>query len=119
MESREANIGDSKKNKISAISVLRINLIVVDDHSLEWLEAKDFNIAALAKAIGIDVEHKAKAKITVEIIEEPCKICGKMTKGDSLCERCDEVICDQCAKANPKGKYCPICSDIENSPIKV
>jgi len=105
----------NKRKKISAVGVLGCNLIVIDDCAIEWLDAKEFNLATLAKTIGIDIEHKAKARITIEITEEHCEICGKPTTGNKLCEQCGELICDECAKTDATGRYCPICFDLKRS----
>jgi len=63
-----------KKQKISATGILTCNIITINDSTIEWLDAKDFNLANLAKTIGIDVNHKAKATITIEIVEQPCEL---------------------------------------------
>jgi hypothetical protein len=108
-----------KKQKISATGILTCNIITINDSTIEWLDAKDFNLASLAKTIGIDVNHKAKATITIEIVEQPCELCGKLTTGDKLCERCGNLVCDRCAKIDPTGRYCPICFDLKNQSIKL
>jgi hypothetical protein len=108
-----------KKLKISATGILTCNIIAIDDNTIEWLDAKEFNLACLAKAIGIDVNHKAKATITIEIVEQPCEMCGKLTMGDKLCEQCGKLVCDQCAKTDPTGRYCPICFDLKNQSTKL
>lgn len=109
-----------KKKKMSAIGIFERNLIVIDDQTLEWIDAKDFCLADLAKLIGIDENHKVKIKVTLEVVEEPCELCGKLTTGDKLCIKCGKVICDECAKIDATGRYCPICFDLEkqfqNSP---
>jgi formylmethanofuran dehydrogenase subunit E len=104
------NTIENKKQRISAIGTLSYNLITIDDFTIEWVDAEEFSIAALAKTIGIDVEHKARARITIEITEEPCELCGKPTTGNKICERCGKLICDGCAKTNAGGRYCPACS---------
>jgi len=104
-----------KKKKISAIGIFSRNLLVIDDHTIEWIDAKDFNLADLAKLIGIDENDKVKIRVTLEVVEEPCELCGKLTTGDKLCIKCGKVICDECAKIDPSGRYCPICFDLEKS----
>jgi formylmethanofuran dehydrogenase subunit E len=110
-----------KKKKISATGIFSCNIMVIDDTTLQWIDAKEFNLADLAKAIGIDHEHKAKATITIEIVEQPCELCGKITTGDKICENCGKLVCDGCAKTDSNGnRYCPICFDLktlQNIPI--
>jgi len=109
-----------KKKKISAIGIFTHNLLVIDDHAIEWIDAKDFCLADLAKLIGIHENNQVKITITLEVVEEPCELCGKLTTGDKLCIKCGKVICDKCAKIDPTGRYCPTCFDLEkqiqNSP---
>lgn len=102
-----------KNKKISAIGIFSRNLIVIDDQTLEWIDAKDFCLADLAKLIGIDENNQVKIKVTLEVVEEPCELCGKLTTGDKLCIKCGKVICDECAKIDATGRYCPICFDLE------
>ncbi len=103
-----------KKKKISATGILSCNLLVINDTTIEWVDAKEFNLADLAKAIGINHEHKAKAMITIEIVEQPCELCGKITTGDKICQECGKMICDDCAKIDAAGnRYCPICFDLK------
>jgi len=101
------------KKKISATGTFRLNVIVVDDSSLEWLDAMDFNLPALAKGIGIDIDRKVRATITLELTEEPCVICGKPTAGDKICQNCGKPICDVCAETEEPERYCPICKVIK------
>jgi len=102
-----------KKKKIQATGVLTLNILSIDGNILEWLEATDFNLSALAKGVGIDHEHKAKATITIELVEEPCAICGKPTLGDKICQNCGKIICDQCAETTEDERYCPVCKVIK------
>jgi hypothetical protein len=102
----------NKQRKISAVGILSCNLITIDDCAIEWLDAKEFDLASLAKILGIDNEHKAKARITIEIAEEPCELCGKPTTGNNLCAQCGKLICDKCAETDATGRYCPICADL-------
>ncbi|MEM3597252.1 MAG: hypothetical protein QXJ53_03915 [Candidatus Bathyarchaeia archaeon] len=106
-----------KKQKISATGVLTYNILKVDDDMIEWLDAEDFSLAALGKLIGIDENHKVKVKITLEVVQEPCELCGRLTTGDKLCEKCERVICDECAKIDPTGRYCPTCFNLKTQPI--
>lgn len=106
---------NEKKKKISAIGVFTYNIMAIDNHTLEWIDVKDFNLANLAKLIGIDEDHNVKAKITLEVVEEPCELCGRLTTGDKLCTKCGKTICDECAKTDASSRYCPICFDREKS----
>jgi len=105
-----------KNQKISAIGTLHYNIIKIDDEVIEWLDAKEFSLAALGKIIGVDEEHEVKARITFEIVQEPCEICGKITTGDKLCDECAKIICDKCAKTNAAGRYCPTCFNLKSQP---
>jgi len=98
-----------KKKKITATGIFTCNLIIINDHTVEWLEAKDFNLAALSKGIGVNHEHSVKATITLELVEEPCIICGKLTTGDMICQNCGKPVCDECAKTETAERYCPVC----------
>jgi hypothetical protein len=100
---------NEKKQKISAIGTLSNNIVRIDDTIIEWVDATEFSLATLAKLIGIEENHKVKTKITLEIVQEPCEICGKITTGDKLCTKCSRVICDECAKTDATGRYCPLC----------
>lgn len=107
-----------KKQKISAIGILSYNIIKIDDDMIEWLDAKEFSLAALGKIIGIDEEHKVKTRITLEVVEQPCELCGKITTGDKLCNACAKVICDECAKIDATGRYCPTCFNLKSQPTQ-
>jgi hypothetical protein len=98
-----------KRKKISATGILTSNIIAIDDHTLEWLQAVDFDLAALGRGIGITHDHRAKATITIELVEEPCMICGRPTQGDRICQNCGRAICDECAKTEDPQRYCPVC----------
>ncbi len=106
-----------KKHKISATGILTYNIFKVNDDMIEWLDAEDFSLAALGKLIGIDEEHKVKVRITLEVVQEPCELCGKLTTGDKLCDKCKKLICDDCAKKDPTGRYCPTCFNLKTQPI--
>lgn len=109
-----------KKMRIQATGILTLNVILVNNNSLEWLDAVDFNLPALAKGIGIDHGHKIKATITIDLVEEPCIICGNLTNGDKICQNCGKPICDVCAKTEELERYCPICQVLKqpNQQIK-
>ncbi|MBS7281305.1 MAG: hypothetical protein KIH09_15925 [Candidatus Freyarchaeota archaeon] len=107
-----------KKQKISAIGTLSHNIVRIDDNMIEWIDAAEFSLAALAKLIGIGDNQKVKAKITLEIVQEPCEICGKITTGDKLCTNCAKLVCDECAKTDVTGRYCPICFETKSLKIE-
>jgi formylmethanofuran dehydrogenase subunit E len=65
--------------------------------------------AYLAESIGIDENHTVKAKITLEVVEEPCGLCGELATGDQICQKCGKLVCDKCAKTDSSGRYCPKC----------
>jgi formylmethanofuran dehydrogenase subunit E len=98
-----------RTRKISAIGTFVRNTIMIDDMAVEWIDAKEFNPADLAKLIGLDEEHRIKAKITFEVIEDQCRLCSEPTSGDKLCDICGEPICDTCAITDATGRYCPTC----------
>jgi ribosomal protein L32 len=107
---------EKKNNKITATGILGCNVMSIDDNAVEWLDARDFSIAALAGTIGINLEHKAKASITLEIVEQPCELCGQLATGHQLCDECGKVICDNCSKSDAAGRYCPVCFDLRKKP---
>lgn len=98
-----------KGRRICAAGILRCNVISIDDCVVEWIDGEDFSLATLAKTIGIDVEHNAKVKVIIELAEEPCVICGKLTVGNNLCDKCHSLICGECAKKDELGRHCPTC----------
>ena len=104
------------KNKITVVGTLTHNLMTVNDHTLEWVDAKEFDLASIAKLIGVDEHHNVKAKVTLELVEEPCEFCGKSTTGNKLCEQCGKLVCDTCAKTDPTGRYCPACFNAKSQP---
>ena len=108
---------EEKNRKASAVGTLCYNIIRIDDSVIEWLDAKEFSLVSLAKLIGVDADQKVKAKITIEIVQEPCEICGKLTTGDKLCSVCGKVVCDDCAKIDATGRYCPTCYDLKKHPV--
>jgi hypothetical protein len=111
-----SDIVPEKKRRIQATGTLEINTVLINGSAIEWLDMKDFNLADLAKTLGITDEHKAKGTITIEITQHPCEMCGKPTEGDNLCEQCCKVICDACAERDGPIRYCPICFDLKKQP---
>lgn len=63
-----------ERRRIQATGILNVNIIRIDDTVFEWLEADNFNLANLARTIGININHKAKATVTIEIVKGPCEI---------------------------------------------
>jgi len=98
-----------KKSKVEDVGVLRCCIISANDEHIEWIDAKEFSLAGLASEIGVDIDHEVKAKVTFEVVQEPCLFCGRPTSGDKLCERCHVVVCDGCAKTDLIGRYCSSC----------
>jgi hypothetical protein len=95
-----------KKNQISIIGIFRHGLVGVDADT-----SKSVDPAYLAESIGIDKNHMVKARITLEIVREPCELCGEPATGDQICQKCGKLVCDKCAKIDSKGRYCPKCFD--------
>jgi hypothetical protein len=108
-----------KCKKITAIGTFMRNVIMIDDLAVEWIDAKEFNTADLAKILGLDEDRKIKARITFEVVNDQCKECHQPASGDQLCDICGEPICDTCAVIDATGRYCSICHDLKNksSPI--
>ncbi|MEM3698033.1 MAG: zinc finger, RING-type domain-containing protein [Candidatus Bathyarchaeia archaeon] len=104
-----------ERKKICATGIFTLNVLVINDENLEWIDAVDFNLPAVVKGIGVDIGHKVKATITMELVEEPCIICGKPTTGDKICQNCGKVICDECAKTEQLNRYCPICQVLKQT----
>ena len=105
-----------KKHKICATGIFSCNIIRIDEDIIEWLDAKSFSLASLGKLIGIDEGNKVKATVTLEVVQGPCELCGNLTTGDKLCNKCDKMICDECAKINATGRYCPTCFELKKLP---
>jgi formylmethanofuran dehydrogenase subunit E len=105
-----------RSKRISAVGTFTQNLMTIDDETIEWIEAKEFNLADLAKIVGVDSDHNIRLKISLEVVTEPCETCGKPTTGDKVCNRCGRIICDECAKTNLGDRYCPVCHDLNKLP---
>jgi hypothetical protein len=105
-----------KNRKISAVGTFRQNLITIDDETIEWIEAKEFNLADLAKIVGLNPDRNVRMKISLEVVTEPCEICGKLTTGDKVCAQCGRMICDECARIDLEDRYCPVCLDLKKLP---
>jgi hypothetical protein len=93
-----------ERGKVSVTGIFGTGLIGVATNSSELVDP-----ANLAKSIGIDENHTVKARITIEIVEEPCVVCRETATGAQICQKCGKPVCDKCAKADSKGRYCPKC----------
>lgn len=98
-----------KKSKIEDVGVLRWCALIMDDEHLEWIDAREFSLAGLASEIGVDVASEVKVKVVLEVVQEPCLYCGRITSGEKLCQRCHAVVCDECSKMYMTARYCPPC----------
>jgi len=109
-----------KDKKCCVLGVLTYNTMVVNNSAIEWIDGKDFSLASVAKLLGLNENKNVKAKITLEVAEEPCELCGKATTGDKICQNCGKMICDECAKTDTTGdRYCPVCYDLKVTSPKV
>lgn len=102
------------KVKVEDTGVFSLNAVVVNETIYEWIDAEEFSLAELAKQIGIDLDHKVKVKIVLQVVLEPCLYCGKPATGQQLCDRCHAVVCDACAKLiktenEANKRLCPLC----------
>jgi len=93
-----------KKNRVSITGIFRTGLVGVDEET-----CKSVDPAYLAKSIGIDECHTVKARITLEVVVEPCAVCGEPATGAQICRKCEKPVCDKCAKTDSSGRYCPKC----------
>jgi hypothetical protein len=92
------------RSRVSITGIFRTGLIGVDTNTSELVDP-----AHLARSIGIDENHIVKARITIEVVEEPCGVCGETATGAQICQKCGMPVCDKCAKEDSKGRYCPKC----------
>jgi hypothetical protein len=97
------------KSKVETTGILRYNIICVNDKIIEFVDLKGANLAELAKEIGVDINHNVKAKISMEVVLEQCLFCGRITAGTDLCEECNEIVCNDCAKNYKQMRLCPLC----------
>jgi hypothetical protein len=97
-------VSRKKKCKVSIIGIFRPGLVGVDAHTSKLIDP-----AHLAESIGIDENHVVKAKITLEVVEGPCELCGEPATGHQICQKCGKLVCDKCAKTDSDGRYCPRC----------
>jgi len=99
-------VSRKKKSQVSFIGIFRPGLVGVDTDTCRLIDP-----AHLAESIGIDENHKVKAKITLEVVEGPCELCGELATGHQICQKCGKLVCDKCAKKDSSGRYCPKCFD--------
>ena len=92
------------KSRICITGIFKTGLIGVDTHT-----CKQVDPAQLAQSIGIEKNHSVKAKITLEVVEEPCEFCGKPVTGHEICQKCGKPVCDTCAKKDGEARYCQKC----------
>jgi hypothetical protein len=104
--SEQKPVPKSKKSPVCITGIFRVGLVGVNTDNSKLVDP-----AQLAKSIGIDENHMVKAKITIEVVEEPCELCGEPATGDQICQKCGKPVCDKCARTDSKGRYCPKCSD--------
>ena len=104
----------SKKSAIWVTGIFRVGFVGVNTDNSKLTDP-----VQLAKSIGIDENNVVKAKITIEVMEEPCAFCGKLITGDHKCQKCGKQVCDECAKTDSKGRYCPKCFDEMRSLLKL
>lgn len=102
---------DEKKNKVTVTGTFRHDLTGVDLYTSKWVEP-----SYLANNVGIDENHTVRVRITLEVIEEPCELCGKPATGYQICQRCGMLVCDKCARKDLTRRYCPTCFDRIKSP---
>jgi hypothetical protein len=95
-----------KKSQVSVTGIFRHGLVGVDSGTSRLIDP-----VYLAQSIGIDENNIVKAKITLEVVEEPCELCGEPATGDQICQKCGKLVCDKCAIRDSKGRYCPTCFD--------
>ena len=73
----------SKKSAIWVTGIFRVGFVGVNTDNSKLTDP-----VQLAKSIGIDENNAVKAKITIEVMEEPCAFCGKLITGDHKCQKC-------------------------------
>lgn len=105
---------NEKGKSISAIGTFLENITMVDGEAHEWIDAKEFNLATLAKTIGVNAHKPVRLKITLEILDERCEFCGKLITSDQLCDKCCTAVCNTCTKETPDGdRLCPNCAKLQ------
>jgi hypothetical protein len=94
------------KSEFSVTGIFRHDLSGIDLST-----SKRVDSFALARGIGIDEKHTVKAKITIEVVKEPCEFCRTPATGYQICQKCGKAVCDKCAKTDSGERYCPTCFD--------
>lgn len=103
-----------KGRTISAIGTFTQNVTMVDGDAHEWIDAREFSLAMLAKQVGLTPDNPVRLKITLEIIDEHCEFCGNLTTSDRLCDKCYTTVCDSCAKKDQENRrLCPNCAKLQ------
>lgn len=103
-----------KGRTISAIGTFTHNVTMIDGDAHEWIDAKEFSLATLAKTIGLAPDNPVRLKITLELIDERCEFCGTITTSDRLCDGCYTTVCDGCVKKDAEGRrLCPTCAKLQ------
>ncbi len=119
-DSESCDMLKQKDKKYCVLGVLTYNTMVINDSAIEWIDGKDFSLASIAKLLGLNENKNVKVKITLEVAEEPCELCGKATTGDKICQNCGKMICDECARTDATGdRCCPVCYDLKVPSPKV
>lgn len=119
-----SHFGVEYKMKLTAeeTGILKLNIIMVDDTTYQWIDSNDFDIVELAKQLGLDINKRIKAKITLQLVLEPCFFCERPTTGDKLCDRCEAAVCDKCAKIlkikEIEKRLCPLCYEKEKEQLQ-
>jgi hypothetical protein len=97
-------VSTKKKSQVCVTGIFKAGLVGVDTHTSKLVDP-----ARLAESIGIEENHAVKAKITLEVVEGPCELCGEPATGHQICQKCGKLVCDKCAKKDSSGRYCPKC----------
>jgi hypothetical protein len=99
-------VSREKRNKVTVTGIFRHDLSGIDLLTSKWVDPNH-----MAKDVGIDENHTVRARITVEVIEGQCELCGTPATGYQTCQRCGILVCDKCAKTYLARRYCPTCFD--------
>ena len=103
-----------KGRTIAAIGTFMQNVTMIDGDAHEWIDAKEFSLATLAKQIGLTPDTPVRLKVTLQLIDEHCEFCGELTTSDHLCDQCFTTVCDKCAKKDAAGsRFCPNCAKLQ------
>jgi len=97
-------VSADKKGRVCVTGIFKPGLVGVDTHTSKLVDP-----ARLAESIGIEENHAVKAKITLEVVEGPCELCGEPATGHQICQKCGKLVCDKCANRYSSERYCPKC----------